>query len=56
MREKDVGANVIFPGFIWGMLFFQLKVLLSNFEDGIVYFCTGRPVHSKYTAFGRWFS
>ena len=45
MCGRDVGANFIFPGFIWvGMSLFQLEVLLGNFECSDVYFFIGRPI------------
>ena len=41
MCEKEVNANFVFSGFIFfwgGMSFFQLGVLLGNFEYSNIYF------------------
>ena len=56
MCEKEVDANFVFSSFIWGgMSFFQLGVLLGNFEYSYI-FLISRPIAFKYTVFGRWFS
>ena len=57
MCEKDLGVSKCYIFCLYLVIpFFQLKVLLDNFEYSNVYFLIGRPIPFEYTVFGRWFS
>ena len=49
MCEKDVGVSKFYISWLYlGMSFFQLGLLLGNFESSNLYFFTGGPITFKY--------